>query len=330
MACRLWKGKRLQMDETRVYAGRIKDRDVLAHCSSGGAFTAISDLFLENDFALLCTTYNYDTNHAEFRLIFSKEERDKCRGSMYMQSIAQDTWQEALQWLKEHQEKKLVFFGVGCQSAAFYRLCQLKHVRSRVTFVDIICHGSPSPLIWKQYAEALSKNGRLSDINFRDKRTGWSRSVGIAKVDGKEVSLSKYRKVYSGKYSIRPCCSSCPYTEIQRYSDITIGDFWHMEKSMPDFMDEMGTSLFLLHTEQGRRIFDLLKEKMEWRESNITDCWQYNLEKPTQHSNRREAFWKDYKTKGIEYVMDKYSRTAKLSKIKKYLKILTRGGLFNS
>ena len=66
--------------ETKVYAGRIKDRDVLHYCSSGGAFTALSDVYLNGGGAVLCSGYNYSTHQTEFRLVLTSADRDSCRG----------------------------------------------------------------------------------------------------------------------------------------------------------------------------------------------------------------------------------------------------------
>ena len=38
----------VELISTRVYAGRLKDRENLNNSSSGGAFTALSDFFLKN------------------------------------------------------------------------------------------------------------------------------------------------------------------------------------------------------------------------------------------------------------------------------------------
>jgi len=310
--------------ETKVFAGRIKDRDVLRFCSSGGAFTVLSDVFINEGNAILCAGYNYDDHQTEFRLVFSSQERDACRGSMYMQSYALDTWRQAENWLKNNPNKKLIFFGVGCQGAAFIKFCEIKGLRERVTVVDIICHGSPSPMIWKQFAQSIEKDGNLSEINFRNKRTGWSKSIGTAKLDGKEISLSKWRRVYSSRTIMRPCCSTCPYTVIERKTDITIGDFWHLENSMPDFFDDMGTSVFLIHTEKGAALFEAIKSKIDYRKSNTKDCWQLNLEKPTEHAENRGVFWEDYRIKGIDYVMKKYGTTNHMMKVKRKIKSLLR------
>jgi len=310
--------------DTIVYAGRLRNREVLKYASSGGAFTALSDEFLSQGNAVLCSGYNYRTHQAEFRLVLTAQERDKCRGSMYMQSFASGTWREAIDWLKNNPEKQLLFVGVGCQGAGFLKYIEMKNMRDRVTIVDIICHGSPSPMIWKEYIHFLERKGKISDINLRDKRTGWNKSTATAKQNDKEISLMPYRRLYSSRTTLRPCCSECPYTTTERCTDITIGDFWHIEKSMPDFFDDMGTSVFLIHTEKGNLLFEKIKSKLDYRQSNTKDCWQMNLEKPTEHSKRRDVFWNDYRYRGIEFVIKKYGDISTAKKVMRKIKALLK------
>ena len=302
---------------TIVYAGRLKNREILKHSSSGGLFTALSNEFLRNGNAVLCSGYNYITQQSEFRLVTTYEERDRCRGSIYVQSYALNSWAEATKWLNDNLNKHLLFFGVGCQGAAFLKYAEMKKLRDRVTVVDIVCHGSPSPLIWKEYINLLEKNGKLSSINLRDKRKGWNKSIGVAIQGSKEISMMPYRRMYSSRTALRPCCSKCPYTSIERETDITIGDFWHLENSMPDFFDEMGTSLILIHTEKGQLLFERVKEQLEYRQSNTKDCWQYNLERPTEHSKQRDKFWVEYRKNGIGFVVKKYGELSLFQRIKR-------------
>ena len=308
------------MEKTLVYACRIKDREVLAKSSSGGVFTAISDYFLDRGDAVLCSAYDYDEHRARFGLVFTTQERDAARGSMYMQSYALDSWKESLAWLGQNPDRKLLFIGTGCQGAAFRKFMDMNKTANRVVIVDLVCHGAPSPKIWAEYARSLEREGRLSSLNFKNKKTGWSNSVGTVCRGGEEISIAKYRRIYTDRYTIRPSCHSCPYTRINRETDITIGDFWHMEKSMPDFVDEMGTSLVLIHTERGKEIFDEIKEKLDLRESNTTDCWQLNLQEPTKPSEIRRKFWRDYRKHGIDYCMEHYGSVTLMRRIERKLK----------
>lgn len=304
------------MTDTKVYAARIKDRSVLEKSSSGGVFTAVSDCFLKEQYAILCAAYNFDTDREEFRIITDREDRDRARGSMYMQSYAGDTWKESVLWLKQHPDRRLLFVGVGCQAAGYIRFMEMQGLRDRVTVVDLICHGAPSPKIWREYAEYLHGGGRFSSISFKDKRTGWNHSTGVAVSGGREISLKLYKRIYSRRYILRRSCSGCPYTRVDRYTDMTIGDFWHLEKSMPDFVDPMGTSLVIIHTQKGEEVFERIRDKLDYRVSDPENCLQMNLERPTEHAKDRESFWKEYKDKGAAHAVEKFSKVSLFRRIK--------------
>lgn len=310
--------------DTLVFAARHKDSAVLRSSSSGGAFTALSDVFLARGDAVLCVRYDYGTHAARFRLALDKAGRDASRGSMYMQSDPGDSWKEALAWLRANPGKRLLFVGVGCQTAAFARFAGMNGVRDRVLAVDLICHGAPSPLVWKDYIESLARGEPVSGLDFRDKRKGWNRSVGVVRIGGREVSVMPYRRLYSRRFTLRKCCSSCPYTVMSRETDITIGDFWHLGKSMPDFVDPLGTSLFLVHTDRGLAAFDAVRDAMDVRPSNTRDCWQLNLERPTQHARNRNAFWRDYRLNGITHAMDRFGRITLAGRLLVRIKRLLR------
>lgn len=96
---------------------------------------------------------------------------------------------------------------------------------------------------------------------------------------------------------------------------MTIGDFWHIEETIPDFYDPNGNSLFLIHTNRGEELFEEIQGNLDYRLSNTIQCWQANLESPTKKSEQREAFWKDYQRKGIDFVMKKYGTVPIKTKI---------------
>ncbi|MCC8094200.1 MAG: Coenzyme F420 hydrogenase/dehydrogenase, beta subunit C-terminal domain [Tannerellaceae bacterium] len=314
--------------KTTVYAARVKDRELLERSSSGGAFTAISDYFLENGNAVVCAIYNYDSNRTEFCLVTDKKARDQALGSKYMQSNPSIIYKAALQWLKDTPERKLLFVGMGCQADGFRKFAETMRIRDRVIVVDIICHGSPSPKLWKQYADVLERKhgGKIEYLTFKDKRNGWNHPTAMAEINGEEFNLNDYVKIFYNQCALRPSCYECPYSTTERKTDITIGDFWHIEKTIPDFYDPQGTSSFLIHTERGLKVFNIIKAKLDYRSSNIEECWQVNLERPTEKSPMRERFWLDYRTKGIEFIMKKYGTDSVQKKVKKKLKHIFRGG----
>lgn len=316
--------KILQID-TVVYAGRAKDKNVLLNSSSGGAFTVISDIFLQYGNAIVCSIYDYKSYTTRFMLITDKRKRDSARGSKYMQSKPCNIYKESSEWLLRNPTKKLLFIGVGCQADGFRRFAELKGFRSRVYIVDLICHGSPSPKLWREYADSIEwkADGKITYLTFKDKRNGWNHPTAVAVINNKEVLIKDYVRVFYNSCALRPSCHVCPYATTERKTDITIGDFWHIEKTIPDFYDPDGTSLFLLHTNRGEELFNNIKGNLDYRLSNTEQCWQANLEAPTPMSEHRQVFWMDYQRKGIDYVMKKYGSASLKNKIRnKFLQMM--------
>lgn len=314
--------------KTKVYAGRLKDNDSLLRSSSGGAFVAVSDYFLDNGDAVVCAVYNYESHVTEFQLIESQERRNKAIGSKYMQSKPGQVYKAAEAWLKEHPEKDLLFAGMGCQADGFRKFAEMRGFRERVYIVDIICHGSPSPRLWKEYAESIEKKyGKITYLTFKNKRNGWKSPTAYVTVNGQGHLIKDYVKVFYNRCALRPSCYECPYATTERKTDITIGDFWHIEETIPDFYNKNGNSLFLIHTDRGEQLFEAVKEKLEYRLSNTKQCWQANLEAPTKRSELRDKFWSDYQKKGVDFIMKKYGTTSLKTKIKnKLVKLISIGG----
>lgn len=318
----------IELINTEVYAGRLKDKKDLNNSSSGGAFTALSDFFLKNGNAVVAVVYNYATHTAEFQMILDEKQRERAKGSKYMQSKPGDIYREAYHWLMENPKKELLFVGMGCQSDGFRKFSEMKRIRERVYVVDIICHGSPSPKLWREYAESIQKSaGKITYLTFKDKRKGWKSPTAYVKINGGEKSIKDYVKVFYNRCALRPSCYECLYATTERKTDLTIGDFWHIEETIPDFYDPNGNSLFLIHTNRGEELFEKIRSDLDYRLSNTTQCWQANLEAPPQKSEQREEFWSDYKKKGIDFVMKKYGTVPVQTKIKnKILKIFKGGG----
>ena len=309
------------MAKTIVYAGRLKDKAALLSSSSGGAFIAISDFFLDYNNAVVAAVYNYETHTTEFQLILNKNQREAAKGSKYMQSKPGDIFKQAYTWLMDNPKKQLLFIGMGCQADGFRKFAELKDISNRVYIVDIICHGSPSPKLWKEYAEMIEgQHGKITYLTFKDKRNGWKSPTAYVEVGGKEIPIKDYVRIFYNRCDLRPSCYECPYATMTRKTDITIGDFWGIDERIPDFYDPNGNSLFLIHTDRGVELFEKIKEDLDYRLSDTTQCRQPNLEASTKRSELREKFWSDYQKKGIGFLMKKYGQDSMKTKISNKLK----------
>mgnify|MGYP002536809347 CR=1 FL=1 len=116
--------------------------------------------------------------------------------------------------------------------------------------------------------------------------------------------------------------------------DITIADYWGIEKAAPEFDDNKGVSLVLVNNEAGENIFEKVKKRLIWKQTKLEDSMQPPLKAPFPKPDNREQFWSDFENKSFEYVAKKYGgiglkNDAKLllRKIKRKIKkLVVKGG----
>ena len=311
----------------KSYVGRLKKDDLLNSSSSGGAFTALSDLALNSGNAIVCSIYDYMTSTLFFRFVYNVVDRDKARGSKYMHSDSREIYKEIKDWLISNPEKQIMYFGMGCEAAGLSNYLETLGLRKRCLIIDIICHGSCSPKIWNDYVNQKQKVfGHLSFINFKDKRNGWHKPTAVGLFGTKEVFLDEYMKIYYSNKAMRPSCHSCQFSTKYRYTDITIGDAWRLKGDYGQSNDEKGYSLFLIHTEEGISAFNKCINSIDFFEINEEDCFQPALIHPTPSSKFRNDFWNEYYEKGFSYILKKYGRHTFILGIKEKIKNI----LFNN
>ena len=290
-----------------IFAARTKNRDLLSVSSSGGVFTILSDYFLDRGGAVCCCIYDYNKNLPIFQIITDKLEIDKARGSKYITSKLGDCFRECEKWLYNNPEKELMFIGTGCQADGFKQYISNDSSRNRAFIVDLICYGLPSSLVWTEFLHKINcDNQPIEHISFKDKRIDWQHPTAYIKTNKREVDIQKYVNLYYSRYVLRPSCYECPYTAVERNTDITIGDYWGIEKVHPDFYDRLGNSLLILHTEKATAVFEIIRNSLDTFPSNVSECLQPALIHPVQRPVDREFFWKDFRRRGINYILTAY------------------------
>lgn len=232
-----------------VYAAKHRDDNIRLASSSGGVFTFIAEKVIDEGGVVFGARFN-DQWEVIHDYVEIKEKLSCFRGSKYVQSRIGDTYKQVLLFLQSG--RKVLFTGTSCQIAGL-KLFLRKEYDNLLT-VDIICHGVPSPKVWKKYLnEITSIDGlQVTDISFRNKSKGWHNYFLSIKSNEKELSDIP---VYSGIYShlfladlmLRPSCYSCPAKSGKSCSDITLGDFWGIENVCPEFDDDKGCSVVLLY-----------------------------------------------------------------------------------
>lgn len=313
----------MNWNKPEVFAVQHKDEKVRASSRSGGIFTALSDYVLEQDGVVYgCVlTENFEAVHVRAD---SKHVRDRMRGSKYIQSRMNDTYKNVKYDLNVN--RKVLFSGTSCQVAGLK--CYLGREYENLLCIDIVCHGVPSPKVWKAYLAWQEKKNRskVKKVDFRNKKDfGWRDHVEkLCLENGKTVNSKVFTTLFYGHSILRPCCYECPYKSVTHPGDITIADYWGIEKAAPEFDDNKGVSLVLINNDKGKEVFYAIIDRVKWQETRLEDSMQPPLIAPFPEPENRKNFWNDFENKDFNYIVKKNGGTGIKNKIKNALRRIKR------
>ena len=257
-------------EDVVVFAAINKDEAVRMQSSSGGIFSMLAERVIDEGGVVFGAKFNDDWEVVH-GYTETKEGLSVFRGSKYVQSRIEDNFIKAEDFLKEG--RKVLFSGTPCQIAGLHNYLR-KNYENLLT-VDFVCHGVPSPGVWRRYIDetfnysarraAAGKNTVLSSslkstpvitgIEFRDKKLhGWKKYSFVvrgsaSKADKNSVMSSDmhkdntYMKGFLRNIYLRPSCYHCLFKSFRSQSDVTLADFWGVEKYYPELNDDKGTSL---------------------------------------------------------------------------------------
>ena len=136
----------LSKSEEKLFAYKNDSSDILRESSSGGAFTELATCIIERGGVVYGAAFKDDWS-VHHICIDNIEGLKKLRGSKYVQSNIENCYIDAE---KKLQKGTIVLFtGTPCQIKGLK--CFLRKDYPQLLTVDFICHGVPSPGIWKRY-----------------------------------------------------------------------------------------------------------------------------------------------------------------------------------
>lgn len=307
-----------------VFAAKNKDEDVRSQSTSGGMFSVFAEYILEKNGVIYGVAFDEKFNVLHGRAE-TRDEYRKFLGSKYVQSKTGDSYKRVKNDLKDG--RYVLFTGTPCQIAGLATYLGEEVDNERLILCEIICHGAPSPLMWREHINLLEKTHKSNLVKYknRSKVAGWHghNEHGFfenGKNDYKSKLSQNHKDLFYAHLIIRPSCYECNYTGFPRMSDFSIADYWGIELCMKEFDDNKGTSLLIVNTEKGKKIFDEVKGNIEYRESNLEDAFRDNHKHPAKRNVNRGEFWRDYQEHGYLYVIKKYSEYTTIGKIKRQIK----------
>lgn len=295
---------------TEVYACYRKDFEKRLRSASGGIFAVLAEEIIAQGGKVFGAAF--DENFCVYHRMATDEESLSCLlGSKYVQSEMQNTFAQVQAVLASGD--KVLFSGTPCQVQGLKRYLGKMH--DDLITVDLICHGVSSPQVWKDYLHEISGEKRIISFIPRDKSDGISNAPLVFRFDDGSILKERYSdnvfiRGFSRNLYLRPSCYACSFKGIERCSDITLGDFWGLEKYSPEFGDHFGISCALLHTDMGRELFSHVKEKLFFEPALATQIVPANpnLVTPVEQTDKRKAFFKAWGIKKMT-VMTAVSQT---------------------
>ena len=247
-----------------AFAAYATDSDIRQSSSSGGIFSLIAQRILEQGGVIFGAAFDEDFS-VRHQMVASTESLNALRGSKYVQSRTEDTFRNAEILLKSG--KMVLFTGVACQIAGLKAFLHRDY--PNLYTMDVLCHGVPSPAIWKAYLSDQCRihGSSVKSVSFREKSTGWKQfSMKISFENGKTYCQSHdedaFMRLFLENICLRPACHSCRFKAFPRASDLTLGDAWGIDDVLPEMDDDFGTSVVLINSEKGQWMLDQVEACM--------------------------------------------------------------------
>lgn len=269
--------------------------DICAISSSGGAFTALSKAIFEADGVVFGAAMESDLS-VHHRIAHNEAELASLRKSKYVQSDMGTTVQKVRQHLENGDA--VLFVGCPCQIAGLKRY--LGHPYEKLWTVDVICHGVSSAQMLR---ESLAEMSDVAAVDFRDKNYGWEcLGMTVIRNDGSRHRLSynesRYEQGFHPNITLRESCYDCKFCEFSRQGDISIGDFWNVEKYYPEVDRKNGVSSVVVNTLHGEMLIEKARKYVKFLKEMPLKCLEGNrLQAKISKPEEREAFLRLYPKK---------------------------------
>ncbi len=291
--CPIINSKEIEKD-IKAYACYNINNDERLNSSSGGIFILLAKEIIKRKGIVFGASFDKDfnVNHS-----YADNEKDlnKFMGSKYTQSTIGETYKQVKDFLEN--DRYVLFSGTPCQIEGLKSY--LRKDYEKLYTQDIICHGVPSPRVWKIYLDFLKnqEKEKIRNVHFRNKDHGWSLFRMKVLFDTKTYSKSHqedlFMKAFLSNLCLRDSCYNCSFKKKYRISDITLADYWGINNIHPDMYDDKGTSLVIINSDKGKELFELIKDGLKYVDTNLNEAIKYNpamIKSVDQCKNENEFF----------------------------------------
>ena len=290
--------------ETKAFAVINRDDEVRAHSSSGGVFFPLATWVIDQGGVVFGARWNdkWEVEHAYAEDI---EGVKSFMRSKYVQSTIGDTLRQAKAFLDEG--RWVLYSGTPCQIGGLKTYLGKEY--DKLVTVDLICHGVPSPGVWRSYLKDYVGNDKILDINFRDKSKGWlgfqfftTTTTTTTTTRRDNQTANPYFRGFLYNVYLRNSCYDCRFRHYHRNTDFTLADYWGVDEVCPEMHDNKGTSIVFVHSQKGMTMLNQLSSNLKILEQTKSKAILQNqgIEKNEQRPPTRDTYFKFFRLFGFK------------------------------
>lgn len=320
--------KKNDLPQSICYAAEHKNLEVIFDSTSGGLFSALADIMYKSGGYVGGAIFNDDFSVRQY-ISNDKKDLPKLRSSKYLQSHLDGFYIQVRDLLKTGE--KVLVCGSPCQMAALRAF--LRKDYDNLIIADYICRGINSPKVWRKYLDSYEERygSKVIYCKAKSKEYGWRNLTQKVILENGKVyyetkNQSNFTKGYlrTGVYC-RPSCYDCKFKGYPRIADITLADFWGIEKVDKSLEKNLGTSLVMVNSKKGENYFEAVKKRINYVhvpfESIEAGNRSLNLSVDPPKVNREE-FFSDLDKMTFLQIAEKYITPKKINKLARLKQII--------
>ena len=307
--------KKNDLAEPVCYAAEHRNLEVIFDSTSGGVFSAMAEILYRSGGYVGGAVFNEDFSVSHY-ISADKGDMPRLRSSKYLQSSLEGFYTRVGSLVKAGEQ--VLVCGTPCQMAGLRAFLGKDY--DNLLIADFICRGINSPKVWQKYLKSFEERygSPVVYAKAKSKEYGWRNlTQKVILADGRHLyetlDQSNFTKGYlRTNVYCRPSCYDCKFKGFPRIADITLADFWGIERVDKSMEKNLGTSLVLLNSQKGVRFFERFKARLHCFPVAFDSILAGNpaLTRPLDPPRvDRDQFFRDLDAMSFTQLADKYINT---------------------